>query len=819
MEEQADPGRPTPEAISTASSVETSQNPTPQPSDHAAKKEKGRVRFNSTAAQQPASLASGSSTPPGTERATPRPSRPSVLRGNSYNSIMTDGEEEVEDPNSEKAKQAFAAQARAQQVAASLLGGSFSAPGSRRNSAESDEETINSGGGLLDQAPPNIPLRDLTLTHPEEPQSGDAGAQVSSSEEKRALKKEAYHLVRTHTHRGHQLAHAPLNHHEQSYPTTRPGTPVDEKGFAEVYVPPPTQYRGGVLSNLLKLYKPLESDSTTPTPEHGKSGGVSGFSTPVSSGAVTPTRRRWYDQNKSQDTLANLVEASARLGSFAATPGARPSVVSPQDSGTPPDSQGRPKRPKHKRTHSNRFMNFGRPRMEDEIKITIHIAETLSRQKYIIKLCRALMLFGAPTHRLEEYLQMTARVLEIDGQFLYLPGCMIISFDDRSTHTTEVKIVRSAQGIELGKLKDVHEIYKEVLHDVISVDEATDRLSKVMESKDKYHRWLRVMVFGLASATVAPFGFEGRLIDMPMCFLLGCFVGWLQLIVAPASTVYNNVFEVTATIVTSFAARALGSIRGGGLFCFSAMAQSSIALILPGWLVLCSALELQSKALVPGSIRMVFAIIYSLFLGFGITVGTVLYGLIDRNAVSETHCRDPMPSFMNFLFVPLFTLCLAFVNQAKWKQMPVQVVIAFAGYVVNFFTGRRFAEAPQIANTMGALTVGILANLYSRVRHGVAAAALLPAIFVQVPSGLAATGSLLSGLQTANKVTNATQQVNSTAAVAPSPGPADPSGMDTMVYSVAGSMIQIAIGITVGLFLSAVLIYPLGKRRSGLFTL
>ncbi|RYO81116.1 hypothetical protein DL766_003133 [Monosporascus sp. MC13-8B] len=752
MEEQADAGRPTPEATSTASSVETSQNPTPQPSDHAARKEKGRVRFNSTAAQRPASLASAPSTPSGTERATPRPPRPSVLRGNSYNSIMTDGEEEVEDPNSEKAKQAFAAQARAQQVAASLFGGSFSAPGSRRNSTESDVETINSGGGFLDQAPPNIPLRDLTLTHPEGTQNGDGGAQVSSSEEKRALKKEAYHLVRTHTHRGHQLAYAPLNHHEQSYPTTRPGTPVDEKGFAEVYVPPPTQYRGGVLSNLLKLYKPPESDSTTPTPEHGKSGGISGFSTPVSSGAVTPTRRRWYDQNKSQDTLANLVEASARLGSFAATSGARPSVVSPQDSGTPPDSQGRPKRPKYKRTHSNRFMNFGRPRMEDEIKITIHIAETLSRQKYIIKLCRALMLFGAPTHRLEEYLQMTARVLEIDGQFLYLPGCMIISFDDRSTHTTEVKIVRSAQGIELGKLKDVHEIYKEVLHDVISVDEATDRLSKVMESKDKYHRWLRVMVFGLASATVAPFGFEGRLIDMPMCFLLGCFVGWLQLIVAPASTVYNNVFEVTATIVTSFAARALGSIRGGGLFCFSAMAQSSIALILPGWLVLCAALELQSKALVPGSIRMVFAIIYSLFLGFGIT--------------------------------------------AKWKQMPVQVVIAFAGYVVNFFTGRRFAEAPQIANTMGALTVGILANLYSRVRHGVAAAALLPAIFVQVPSGLAATGSLLSGLQTANKVINATQQVNSAAVVTPSSDPVDLSGVDTMVYSVAGSMIQIAIGIT-----------------------
>lgn len=32
-------------------------------------------------------------------------------------------------------------------------------------------------------------------------------------------------------------------------------------------------------------------------------------------------------------------------------------------------------------------------------------------------------------------------------------------------------------------------------------------------------------------------------------------------------------------------------------------------------------------------------------------------------------------------------------------------------------------------------------------------------------------------------------------------------------------MIQIAIGITVGLFMSALLVYPMGKKRSGLWTL
>jgi len=57
-----------------------------------------------------------------------------------------------------------------------------------------------------------------------------------------------------------------------------------------------------------------------------------------------------------------------------------------------------------------------------------------------------------------------------------------------------------------GKLKDVHEIYKEVVHDVIGVEEATQRLENITNAKQKHHPWLLVFVYGLASASVAPFG-------------------------------------------------------------------------------------------------------------------------------------------------------------------------------------------------------------------------------------------------------------------------------------------------------------------------
>lgn len=106
---------------------------------------------------------------------------------------------------------------------------------------------------------------------------------------------------------------------------------------------------------------------------------------------------------------------------------------------------------------------------------------------------------------------------------------------------------------------------------------------------------------------------------------------------------------------------------------------------------------------------------------------------------------------------------------------------------------------------MGAFTIGVLGNLYSRVGHGLAFAAMLPAIFVQVPSGLAAQGSLLSGIQTADSLINNTTHPQ-------------PSLYNSVVIDIGFSMIQVAIGISVGLFAAALVVYPFGKKRSGLFS-
>ena len=537
----------------------------------AAKKEKGRVRFNSAATAPPPVEQAKDGHQEHKEKLSPaviKP-RPSVLRGNSSSSINTlDGVDENLDMEAQRAQKR--AQERARQIAEKVnreeqkkkekeKQGTDSRP-----SVDSVADTIASDK----EEPSNEPASDTTMQQP-----GEIAVQEEAVQES-YWKERATHLVRAHTQRfDSSLNKTTSNTRKSDDNRTFVYDEINEDDYDDVNeLIPQTQYRGSVLSQLLKLYKPNEGlqhhqrrrSSTSSLPGTPKGSG---------SGATTP-RRKWYENNKSQDTLANLIGASARL-------------ANPNTDKDTPEREGRfgRMRPGHKRNQSGSRFSITPKHKAEEIGITVHIAETLSRQQYIIKICRALMMFGAPTHRLEEYLQMTARVLEIDGQFLYLPGCMIISFDDRSTHTTEVKMVRSVQGIDLGKLKDVHHIYKDVMHDVIGVEEGMGKLDNLIKSPEKFSKWFRVFIFGITSVTAAPFSFKARLIDLPMLFVFGCLVGWLQLFVAPMSQLYSNVFEVSATVVISFLARAVGSINHGNTFCFGALAQGGIVMLLPGYLV------------------------------------------------------------------------------------------------------------------------------------------------------------------------------------------------------------------------------------------
>lgn len=477
-------------------------------------------------------------------------------------------------------------------------------------------------------------------------------------------------------------------------------------------------------------------------------------------------------------------------------------------------------------------------------KIEFNITSVLNRQMFIIRLAQALMTFGAPSHRIESQLLSAARILEIDAEFIHIPGVIMCSFGDQETKTSELHFVKCAGRLSLGSLHEVHQIYRTVVHDEISAKNAAAQLDALLHAKPVYSALFRTLLAFLLSLLICPLAFGGSFVDMWIAGVGAVFLSTMQVRVASKSVLYANVYEITVTTCVSFVARGLSSIRSQ-VFCYTAISSSSIIGILPGYLILSSSLELASKNIVCGSVKMVYALIYTLFLGFGLQIGSDLYLLFDRSArhelaslaarmtssvtVSGLFVSDnttsiaselnrgtingaftftnstpfireyiidgcyrppefpwylqPFPWWTQFIIVPIFSILSSLANlQPIWTlELIVMVVISCIAYAANKVANHFIFNRSDVVSAIGAFAVGLLGNLYSRKFGGTAFTAMVTGVLFLVPSGLSQAGGIT----------------------------AQGDGID-----IGGAMIAVAIGITVGLFMSQAIVYMFGSRKN-----
>ncbi|KAJ7044483.1 hypothetical protein C8F04DRAFT_1206851 [Mycena alexandri] len=473
-------------------------------------------------------------------------------------------------------------------------------------------------------------------------------------------------------------------------------------------------------------------------------------------------------------------------------------------------------------------------------KIEFNVTSMINRQDFLLKLARSLMTFGAPSHRIESQLIAAARILEVEAEFIHLPGVIICSFGDQELGCSETHFIKCGGRLSLGPLHDVHVIYRHVVHDEISAKEAADRLETLLHAAPLYSILFRCILAFFLSALICPLAFGGSFVDMWIAGAGAFILCFLQLCAATKSAIYANVFEITIAIFVSFTARALSSIRAE-IFCYTAISSAGIIGILPGYLILSSSLELASKNIVCGSVKMVYALIYTLFLGFGLQIGSDFYLLLDSSArrklydlaaslsTSETvsgtwtadnntqnttipstgtwtfvhmispHTADiidgcfrpphfawylqPFPGWCAFIIVPVFSFLssLANLQPINMKELPVMVIISCCSYASNKVANHYIFNRSDVVSAIGAFTVGLLGNIYSRKMGGTAFTSMVTGVLFLVPSGLSQAGGI-----TANG-----------------------NGID-----IGGAMIAVTIGITVGLFMSQALVYMFGQRKN-----
>ncbi|KAI0003098.1 DUF1212-domain-containing protein [Russula compacta] len=489
------------------------------------------------------------------------------------------------------------------------------------------------------------------------------------------------------------------------------------------------------------------------------------------------------------------------------------------------------------------YMSYRQRRKEaQKIKIQFNVTSILSRQQFIMKLARCLMAFGAPSHRIESQLVAVARILEVDAELIHLPNLIIVCFGDPETKTSETHFLRCSGRLALGNLHSVHQIYRRVVHDEMSARKATEELARILESKPIYGLWTRCFIAFWLSALICPLAFGGSFLDMFIAGFGALVLSALQLTVVMKSTLYANVFEITIGIFISLLARGLSGLHSQ-IFCYSAISSAGIVGILPGYLILSSSLELASKNILCGSVKMVYALIYTLFLGFGLQIGSDFYLLFDANtrhhlaslnaALSRTiiytgnfvvdngtlarpelpsfgsftftdgsaplsmHMRDgcyrppeypwylqPFPFWSQFITVPLFSTLSSLGNLQPWREpdLVVMVLISCVSFAANKAANHFIFNRSDIVSAIGAFAVGLLGNIYSRIFGGTAFTVMVTGVLFLVPSGLSQAGGAIT---------------------------ASGNGID-----IGGAMIAVTIGITVGLFMSQALVYMFGTRKN-----
>ncbi|KAF9192153.1 hypothetical protein BGZ51_006127 [Haplosporangium sp. Z 767] len=425
---------------------------------------------------------------------------------------------------------------------------------------------------------------------------------------------------------------------------------------------------------------------------------------------------------------------------------------------------------------------------DEKMRITIAMADILERQDYVLRLAKSLIKYGAPSHRLEDAIDQSARILELNLQCIYLPNIMIVAFTDYETHTSETHLLKASAGLDMYKCALVHQVQKMVTHSAMPVEEAIMKLDAINAEKDANPRWLNILAYAVASFSTAPMFFKGSWIDAGVSFLIGGAVGLLVWLAEKVPS-YSHICEITMSVVVAFVAEALHNNN----VCQSAVKLAGVIILLPGYTITSAILELSSRHIISGSVRLFYAVVFSLLLGYGLTIGASIWRLIEvpvEDAKFTPECSSaPLDAKWDILFVPLFAISLNIWLKAHPKQWLLAVILSIVGFAVSYTSSTYAGAQTEVSSALAAFAIGLLGNIYQRLTKQLSFQAVVCAVFFLVPGSIGLKGAM------ALYTDDMTGGVN-----------------------IAIQMVITAIAISVGLFASALVVYPMGKTRSAQMT-
>ncbi len=346
---------------------------------------------------------------------------------------------------------------------------------------------------------------------------------------------------------------------------------------------------------------------------------------------------------------------------------------------------------------------------------------------FVVALGRALHAYGTPAHRLEAAMAAVSERLGLAGQFFSLPTAIFVSFRSPEGDTGRFERVEPGE-VDLEKMTRLDTLAERVASGDLSARAGLQSVAEIVAAPPRYGAGLSTLCFGLASAGAARF-FGGAGPEIATAGVIGLSIGLLALATArhrrlawvfePAAATLAAVIAILASWLAPPVAIPVATLAG-------------LIVLIPGLTLTVAMNELAMRNLVSGTARLAAAVVVFVEMGFGVTLGSQLARLLPAGAAASPPVALPMWTELVALVVTGFALTVLF--RARPRD---------AGWIVTagalaFWGARGGANlfGPELGVAMGALLLGLAANLHARLLDRPAAVLLVPGLMLLVPGSI-----------------------------------------------------------------------------------
>lgn len=346
------------------------------------------------------------------------------------------------------------------------------------------------------------------------------------------------------------------------------------------------------------------------------------------------------------------------------------------------------------------------------------------RQAFLLRIAELLHRHGTPAHRLERVMTGLSQRMGIVASYLYTPTALLVAFEHPVPQT---RLLRVEPGqVDLGKLYEFDDALERLDDGLATLEETRERVESIAASGPRYGVAASWAACCIASAAATVF-FRGGWREVLFAAVLGGLVLFLERILG---RLRQSGYMLEA--VAGFLAASVSLTWSAALVPHDdrLVTMGALIVLFPGFSFTLAMTELATRHLSSGVARLAGACVVFLTLA----VGVGLAWRLGKDLRSIPPQLLPLPEFAEWVALALAPVSFAILLQARRRQWPVICLVAWSGYLVaRLGTGWMGIEFGAFS---GALVIGILSNLYARLRDHPAMIPQVPAVMILVPGSI-----------------------------------------------------------------------------------